>query len=102
MASLRRARRRPSRIAAIGWRLRRTYYGIFAAIFLAWLVRLDLAGGTTFNFGDLVERARVGSVPGWAVLALVGLLYVLLTICMAFAHRLYPEGSDWYAVPEHD
>ena len=102
MDSLRRARTRPSRIAATGWRLRRVYLGIYAAIFMAWLVRLDVAGGTTFHVTDLIERARVGSVPGWLVFGLVALLYASLAVCTALAERLYPEGSDWYAAPGPD
>jgi uncharacterized membrane protein len=99
IASLRTIRTRPGRVAAIGWRLRRTYYGIYLAVFVAWMLRLHLEGGPTWSFVDLVSRAAIGAVPGAVVFLFVALLYVLLTLCTAAASRLYPEGDDWYAEP---
>jgi uncharacterized membrane protein len=95
--SLRKIRERPGRVAAIGWRLRRTYYGIYVAIFVAWLLRLHLESGATWSFTDLVGRASIGAVSGSVVFLAVATLYLLLTLCTAMAPRLYPEGDDWYA-----
>jgi uncharacterized membrane protein len=74
--------------------LRRTYYGIYAAVLITWVIRLDLEGPTSAPL-DLVRRAGIASIPGWVVVGIVLTLYALLTICTVLAHRLYPEGDDW-------
>lgn len=98
--SLRTIRKRPGRVAAIGWRLRRTYYGIYVAVFFAWLLRLHVEGGPTWSFTGLVDRAAIGAIPGTVVFTLVVALYLVLTVCTAVAGRLYPEGDDWHAVAD--
>lgn len=78
-------------LGALGWRLRRTYVYIFSVILLAWLSKLDVSPGWIHL--DFVSRAAVGSVPGWAVAALVTALYGWVVWLTAFAERHYCLGD---------
>ena len=75
---------------ALGWRLRRNYLWIYAAILLAWLSKLDVSGHPAL---DLVARAGIGSVPGWLVCCLVVALYGWLIFVAVTARRCYALGG---------
>ncbi len=80
-----------SQLAALGWRLRRTYLWVYTALVLAWWGKLTLAHQD--SRGALTEAA-IGSVPGWAVAGLVGGFYLLLVIIAVVGSRRYPVGAD--------
>ncbi len=75
---------------SIAWRLRRTYVWIYAVVLLGWLVKLDIIAGSRQNFLDIVDHARIGSVPGVAVCLLVLAYYAWLLWLTMRAHRTYP------------
>ena len=81
-----------SRSAALAARLRSTYLWMLAAVLLIWVVKLDLPRGLPGSL-DLVERAAVGSVPGWLVLGGVAIGYALL-LAFALTTRLRVPGAD--------
>jgi len=68
---------------ALAHRLRRVYLPLLCGMLLVWLIRLTGADGS------MIEAARVSGVPGWAVFAAVGLLYVTL-----FAIAFWPGQTD--------
>ena len=75
---------------ALGWRLRRNFLWIYAAVLLAWLSKLDVPG---LSISALVSRAGVGSVPGWLVCLGVAALYAWLVFVAATARRCYALGD---------
>jgi len=78
-------------LAALGWRLRRNYLWIYAAVLLTWIAKLEIAGGPS---ADLLRDAAIGRVPGALVWALVAASYVALTAVGVLAKRKYPMGSE--------
>ncbi len=79
-----------SGLSALGWRLRRTYLWVYAALLLAWWGKLTLARSPQ---GTLAE-AGVGSVPGVAVAFLVGGFYALLVTVAVVGSHNYPLEAD--------
>lgn len=83
------------RLEAIGWRLRHNYLWIYAAVLIAWLVKLDLGRGLWAADGPLplLRLARVEFVPGAAVFAFVIVFYGWLLL-LAWRARSYPLEMD--------
>ena len=54
---------------ALGRRYRRNYMWIYLALALAWVANVALHPMTVTSWSDFVNRAVLGAVPGWAVLA---------------------------------
>ncbi|MBV8714310.1 MAG: DUF2270 domain-containing protein [Chloroflexi bacterium] len=77
-------------LAAIGWRLRRNYLWIYAAVLLTWVGKLEIGGGSA----DLIAAASIGRVPGAIVWAAVVLTYAALFGIGVLAKRTYPMGSE--------
>ncbi len=76
-----------TRLNALGWRVRRNYIWIYAAVLLAWLMKLSSASPAM----NLVQAARVGAVSGtWVtvVVVVVYLLLILLAVRASFYHQL--------------
>lgn len=78
-------------LGGLGWRLRRNYLWIYAAVLLTWVAKLEI---TTTGYTDLIEAARVGHVPGVLVWALVVVGYVVLVAIAVVAKRTYPMGTE--------
>jgi uncharacterized membrane protein len=78
-------------LAAAGWRLRRNYLWIYAAVLLTWIAKLEIANG---GFADLVSAAAIGRVPGLVVWVLVVCVYVALAAVSVLAKRTYAMGSE--------
>ena len=57
---------------AIARRIRRIYFFLFVTQALAWLLKLASHPPATRSVHDIVERARIGPVPGEGVVAAVG------------------------------
>ena len=70
---------------AVARRLRRIYLYLFGVQVLAWGLKLGSHPANAASLSGLVERARIGGVPGPVVAALVGLL-LLAAIGLAVAH----------------
>ena len=81
--------------AAAGWRLRRNYLAINLAMLVAWIIKLELAGGLAVDPLILLNRAAIGPVAG--PLVVLGVLaYEAWLISLALrAARSYPQGEDW-------
>ncbi len=60
---------------ALGRRLRRTYSWLLAIQALAYLGKISIHPTTVTSLADLVQRAAVGPVPGWLMLAGGGIFY---------------------------
>lgn len=68
---------------ALGRRLRRNYIWIYILLGAAWIMKVALFPETVDSFTAFLERARIGGVPGWIVLAVgvvVNLFMILTTI----------------------
>ncbi|MBV9544651.1 MAG: DUF2270 domain-containing protein [Chloroflexi bacterium] len=76
-------------LGALGWRLRRTYLWIYAAVIVTWITKIDISDGT-----DLVTGAAVGHVPGLVVWLVVGVFYLALASIGLLAKRTYPMGTE--------
>ncbi|HEY3081364.1 MAG TPA: DUF2270 domain-containing protein [Chloroflexota bacterium] len=81
-------------LGALGWRLRRSYLWIFGAILAAWFFKVNLADARTFDPLLLTERASLGAVPGWLILAALIVFYAWLVWLAVMARRNYPRGDD--------
>src|SRR5437016_13129142 len=78
-------------LGAVGWRLRRNYLWIYAAVLLTWIAKLEIAGG---GAADLIAGANIGRVPGGIIRALVVATdFGLIGVAM-LAKRSYPMGSE--------
>lgn len=92
--ALRRPGQTVNRLGALGWRLRRNYIWIYAAVLVTWLGKLYLFGEPSLRPRTLIERAAVGSIPGGLVTAAVAGFYVFLFTVAIGARRNYPLGDD--------
>lgn len=81
---------------AMGWRLKRNYLWIYAAVLIAWFARLaaDYPPSAPFNLETFMEQARVGTLAGWFIFLGVGIFYGYLISLSASASREYPLEDD--------
>ena len=80
-----------SQLAALGWRLRRTYLWVYTALTLAWWGKLAVMHQ---NSRGALAEAAVGPVSGSVVAGLVGGFYLLLVIVAIVGSRRYPVSED--------
>lgn len=74
---------------AIGRRIRRNYFWILLIQTLAYLGKLIVHPTPLASFGQLLERAAIGPLPGWLVLA-IGAAY-----CLSWGFiAIYSEQQD--------
>jgi len=66
---LNKPRLRISTVAALAFRLRRTYAWILGGLLVAWWVKLDIHPQPAEGFAQILERAHIGFVPGSVVMA---------------------------------
>ena len=78
-------------LGAVGWRLRRNYLWIYAAVLLTWVAKLEIVGG---GYADLIAAAAIGRVPGLVVWIVVVCIYVGLVAIGLIAKRSYAMGSE--------
>jgi len=66
---------------AMGRRLRRNYIWIFAVLTLSWIIKVSIHPLPTTDLAEILQRAQIGPVSGWIVLAVGvvfnGLLFLL-------------------------
>jgi uncharacterized membrane protein len=78
---------------ALGLRLRRLHWAIFAWALVLWVFLLERAGTKTTDFGALVERAAFSIVPGWLICTLVLGFYGFLALA-AWRTRHVPDIQE--------
>ena len=61
-------------------RLRRVYLYLFGVQLLAWVLKLSYHPTAVSSIDAIVSRARIGAIPGPAVVAVVTLLFVALIV----------------------
>ncbi len=81
-------------LGAMGWRLRRTYLAIHAAVLVAWLGKLFLSAGGTFDISVLLTMAAIAVIPGWLVGAVVALFSLWLIVLAVGAQRNKSLGDE--------
>lgn len=81
--------------AAVGWRLRRNYFWIYAVLLLTWLLKLTMSAPGADSVGSVLAGAAIGGLPGPAVVIGVMLLYAGEIALIVMAPRRYPDGEDW-------
>jgi uncharacterized membrane protein len=69
---------------AAGRRVRRTYIWIIAIQTAAYFGKLAIHPQMAAHFGEIVERAEIGPIPGWVVIC-CGCLYNLCWVYLAVA-----------------
>lgn len=83
--------------SALGWRLRRNYLWLYAALVIAWvgkLVTTSPPSSLAAPWEALVAAAHIGPLPGWAVWASIGVFYLGLLLVALFGSRRYPLEAD--------
>ena len=78
-------------LGALGWRLRRNYLWIYAAVLLTWIAKLEIVAGPS---GDIIGGATIGRIPGAVVWAVVIVSYAALIAIGVLAKRSYPMGNE--------
>jgi len=83
------------RLQALGWRLRHNYIWIYLGLLVAWFAKLDVTQVRWTDTGLMgyVNLARLEFLPGWAVLSVVLVAYVLLGV-LAWRAPSYPLEMD--------
>ena len=84
-------------LGSAGYRIRRNYGYLFLVTLVAWVLRLHVLAGPGSGLEGLVSQARVGSLPGGWVLALVLVAAVSGTALAVAAPS--EQMLDWAAVP---
>lgn len=74
---------------AVSRRLRRVYFALISVLVVAWFARLTVFTTAT----GVVETARVGQLPGEAVLATVGVYYVAVLALTVWPGSRQAKGS---------
>lgn len=77
-----------SMLRALGRRLRRTYAWLLAIQAAAYLGKLAIHPTGAQSFGQFVERAAIGPIPGWAMLSCGLFFYGLWTAVGLYTWRL--------------
>jgi uncharacterized membrane protein len=85
---------------ALGRRLRRNYWWIYAIVGGAWLAHLWLLPDTALDAAEFIARAEVGGIPGWLVLAGMVIAYTALSILGLVTTRLQKAPGE--VLPRHD
>lgn len=70
-------------LQAVGIRLRYNYIWIFLVLLMAWLTKLNVHPRRAADFGEVIDRMRMGPVDGWVVGVLVLLAYLALAAVAA-------------------
>lgn len=82
---------------AVGYRIRRNYAYLFVVSGLAWGLKLEVHPVPAEAWGQLLQRAAVGSLPGPVVLGLLVMTGVLLVVLAVRAPS--EQMLNWADVP---
>lgn len=59
-----------SLLEALGRRYRRTYALLFLILAASWVLKIAIHPTPARNLGEMIQRAHIGPLPGWAVVVL--------------------------------
>lgn len=82
---------------AAGYRIRRNYGYLFAVSLVSWILKLEVHPTPTGQIGELVQRAAIGVLPGFLVVAMVVAMVMVLTLMALLAPS--EQMQDWNDVP---
>jgi uncharacterized membrane protein len=86
-----------SLVDAIGYRIRRNYAYLLAAVIIAWAAKLELHPVPAASLSELIARAAIGSLSGIVVL---GLMASFVAACAVLTLRAPSEGMlNWTTIP---
>jgi uncharacterized membrane protein len=85
---------------AIGRRLRRNYLWIFVLLALSWNLKVYLHPTPAVHFGEFLQRATVGSVPG-SIVFLTGFIFNAIVIIFAVGTIRLRE-AEGEVLPRHE
>ena len=77
---------------ALGRRLRRNYIWLYLLLAMLWILKISLFPEQTTSWDELLERAAIGAVPGWIVLA-IGLIVNGLIFVIGLATRHLTDAT---------
>ncbi|MGM0397663.1 MAG: DUF2270 domain-containing protein [Halobacteriota archaeon] len=77
------------RVEALSRRLRRVYFPLFSVLVGAWFVRLTVLPDSA----GFLETARVGTIPGLAIVAIVAASYAGLAVLTIWPTRRRAKGA---------
>jgi uncharacterized membrane protein len=86
---------------AMGNRFRRNYAAIFGIVLISWILKLTVHPTPIASFQEFVERAAIGELfPGYLILAVVSLTYLLLFVVTLVGYRRFrkrgvPRRDEW-------
>ena len=81
---------------AIGYRIRRSYGFLFAAVTASWLLKISHHPTPVSSTSEFLERAAVGFLPGMAVLTFAGVATGVAIILASVASS--EQMEDWTEV----
>jgi uncharacterized membrane protein len=88
-----------SRWEALGRRFRRNYVWVFLILGLSWWLKILMHPTNTWSWGEIVQRAAVGPVPGLVVIGVGVAFYFGLALMGALTAALRESTSEVLAPP---
>jgi uncharacterized membrane protein len=79
---------------AIGRRLRRNYLYIYGIVVVAWIFRILLFPAPAVTFGQFLDRAAIGGMPGLWILIFVGIIITFLLTFSVLTARLQQASGE--------
>ena len=84
-----------SRLEALRARFLRNYWAIYLVMLCAWTLKL-IAG--TESMADIRFRLKIGPLPFWSPLALIGGFLVVVLVLLVITHRSRVEEEDHWKI----
>ncbi len=88
---------RISLLKAIGYRIRRNYGPLITLVLVVWLLKLFIHPELAAHASQLVERARVGILPGSFIMSGLAALLVMFIVLALLAPT--ERMRDWTSLP---
>jgi len=79
---------------ALGRRLRRSYFAIFAVLILVWLFKNYTQPAEVRDWAEFIDHARLGPIPGEIILALITLFAVSTLLFGALSMSLQNASGE--------
>jgi uncharacterized membrane protein len=79
---------------AVGRRLRHNYIWIYIVLFVAWLGKLWLHPDPAQSVAEFTSRAAIGPIPGWLVLFIATLAFLLMGSLSVATIRLQQASGE--------
>ena len=84
-------------VDALGYRLRRNYANLFAAVVATWVLKVWYHPNPAASWDIVVERAQIGGLSGLIVMSAVGVFMVVVTFLALRART--EQMRDWTELP---